>query len=69
MRKRIRDLDLISMLREFVTPVRYLEILRSEGDSIKSVKIIPARLGGNDFGKLLVEFKTPKYVRKPARPR
>ena len=44
-----------------MTPRRFVKLAETNKSSIKSVKIIPPKLGRKGFGKLAVEVDTPIY--------
>jgi len=46
---------------KFVSPGDFINMSESEKSNIKTVKIVPPRLGSNDFGKLKITYKIPVY--------
>ena len=55
-------IDMIRIDKESLNAEEYLELRKKDPSSIKSTRIIPARLGDNDFGKIEVTYKSAKYV-------
>jgi len=47
--------------KEIIDPAAYLKLKKSEQAKIKSARIVPARLGGRDFGAIEVEYSSPEY--------
>ena len=47
-----------------LSPKEFLNLSETDRENIKSVKIMPAKLGGNGFGKIKVTRKTPVYTIK-----
>ena len=46
---------------EEMEPMEFLNLVQDGKRSIESVKILPPRMGSNDFGRIKVIFKTPVY--------
>lgn len=57
-------LEMEAMYTEEVTPEEFLKIYEQEKQDIRSATVVPSRLGDRNFGKIIVERKTPVYVRK-----
>ena len=47
---------------EVLTPHQYVEVFAKYRNQIANVWVIPARLGENHFGKIIVSYKTPRYA-------
>lgn len=48
-------------MSEQILPEEYLKLREIDNDRIDRVKIIPPKLGGDDFGKIEVTYKTSIY--------
>ncbi|TDB34849.1 hypothetical protein TEP_15070 [Stenotrophomonas sp. TEPEL] len=46
---------------EVISVSRYLKLSEAEKSSIRSTEIAPPKLGRNDFGRIIVHYKTPIY--------
>ena len=57
-------IDLIKINEENLSPEAYLNLSVREKMNIASMKIVPARLGKADFGRIQVTYKTPTYKHK-----
>ncbi len=47
---------------EIVTPEHFVKVYLTERDNIKSVKIVPGRLGGDHFGRFIIERNRPVFI-------
>jgi len=45
-----------------LSPSEFLKLSEADRENIKSVKIMPVKLGGKGFGKIKVTRKTPVYA-------
>jgi hypothetical protein len=57
-------LDLGSISIEKVSPEIFLKLMEEAPEQIKSAKIVPPELGSNDFGEIVIEWKSPTYGRR-----
>ena len=57
----MKELSFQPKFSEVVTPREFLKITKKQESNIKSVKIIPPRLGGSNFGKIRIEYITPIF--------
>lgn len=55
------DIATFKVTSEKLSAEEYLKLIATNKDKIESVKIVPPHLGGKDFGKLEVTYKTPLY--------
>lgn len=46
---------------EVLSAKSFLDLSSKEREKIKATQIVPPRLGGKDFGGVLVHYKTPIY--------
>ena len=60
--KRRAEISLAPLRFQVVTPEEFIEIYNERSSEILSAKIVPPKLGSNDFGKILVEWKNPVYA-------
>jgi hypothetical protein len=56
-----KTINLTKIEEETLSPEMYLGLNPKDRANIASTKIIPARLGKADFGKIRVTYKTPTY--------
>lgn len=54
--------DAKASMVEILSPQEFLNLKELERENIKSVQIIPPKLGQHHFGKIKVVRKTPVYV-------
>lgn len=54
-------IDLIKVEEESLSPESYLNLNEKEKANISFTKIIPARIGKSDFGKIHVVYRNPTY--------
>lgn len=54
-------IDLTKNKREALSVRRFLSLGETEKKQVKSVKIAPAILGSEGFGKVVVEYYTPRW--------
>lgn len=55
-------IDLEPFTTEVVSAERLIELYEGERDNIESVRILPSRLGGSDFGRFVVQRKRALYA-------
>lgn len=55
-------IDMVRVDKELLNADEYLKLRKENPSSIKGTRIVPARLGDKDFGKIEVTYKTAKYV-------
>ena len=60
--KRNREISMSPQRFQVVTPEEYIKIYNQNSANILSVRIIPPRIGSNNFGKILIEWKNPVYA-------
>lgn len=58
----LKPLELKAAKTRAVTAKDFIKMVNEERDNIQSVKILPGRLGGKHFGRLVVTTKRPIYV-------
>lgn len=56
-----KPIDLIRIEEEVLSPEKYLSLNEKERANVSCTKVIPARLGTADFGKIHVFYRTPTY--------
>jgi len=56
------ELHLDPVYAEALTPEQFLELYKQGLTDIKSVRVIPPRLGSFGFGQIVVVHKVPIYV-------
>ena len=57
-----KDIHTIPLRFQTVSLEEFLRLYETREAEIKSVKIIPPRLGNKDFGKILIEWRNPVYA-------
>lgn len=57
----MRTIDMIKTDTEDLSVEKYLSLSVKDKAAIKSTKIVPPSLDGNDFGKIRVKYKVPTY--------
>jgi hypothetical protein len=50
-----------SKITRLVTPLEFLRIVKNKSYVISRSKIIPPKLGSNNFGKILIEYKNESF--------
>lgn len=58
------ELQLDPIYTETLTPERFIELYEQGLQDIKSVRVIPPKLGSFGFGKIVIRRKTPVYTAK-----
>ncbi len=61
MNKSDKQFNLFPVSHKDISPQEFLTMREVEKANIKSIEIIPPKIGKNDFGKIRVELKTPLY--------
>lgn len=54
--------DAKASMEEILSPQEFLNLKGHERENIKSVQIVPAKLGQSGFGKIKIVRKTPIYI-------
>lgn len=57
-----REIPLSPLRFQVVTPEEFVKIYNENSSNILSVKILPPKIGNNDFGRILIEWKNPVYA-------
>ena len=57
----MKTISVYPKTRRILTPLEFLKLSPDERAKLKSVRIIPPRLGEWDFGKIVVEYRHPIY--------
>jgi len=60
--KQNREISMSPQRFQVVTLEEYIKIYNENSVNILSVRIIPPRIGSNNFGKILIEWKNPVYA-------
>lgn len=55
-------IDMVRVDKELLNAEDYLKLREKDPGSIRSIRIVPARLGEADFGKIEVTYRSAKYV-------
>lgn len=55
------EIVMVKIESENLSPEKYLQLDERERANITSAKVVPARLGKSDFGKIHVTYRTPTY--------
>lgn len=55
-------IDMVRTDKELLSAEDYLKLRDEDRASIKSTRIVPARLGGDGFGKIEVTYKSARYI-------
>jgi hypothetical protein len=55
-------IELDPLYTEEVTPAEYIRIFQKERDKIDSAHIVPARIGQEGFGRIVIIKKTPVFA-------
>lgn len=53
--------DFLTGCKEILTPEQFINLTDDQRANIKSVDIIPPKLGGNHFGKILIKKYYPDF--------
>ena len=61
-------IDLEPTYTEVVTPSEYVRIFKEDRDRIESARVVPPRLGDDNFGVIVIKRKTPLYAPKHMKP-
>jgi len=56
------EIQLDPVYTETLTPKRFLELYAKGFADVRTIKVIPPRLGSEGFGKILIWRKTPIYT-------
>ena len=48
---------LLPTSRQVVSPMRFLQIIKTQRDNVESSHVVPPRLGQRGFGRFVVKYK------------
>lgn len=57
----VRSLDARPVTKEVISAGDFVRLSEDQKQKIKSVEIVPPRLGSRGFGGIKVDYKTPVY--------
>lgn len=58
----MQTIELKPIYTKELTPKEFLKMYQTELSEIRSARVIPSKLGDENFGKIIVEVKTPVYI-------
>jgi len=57
----VNDFDILPVKQELLSAKDFLELKKNNPHLIAHTKIVPPKLGADDFGGILVQYSRPMY--------